>query len=136
MKMTLPSSTVAPGAGLAAVLTLPCRRVTQPHQLRGLRLGVPAAGPGAGRAAGVVAAFARVLAGAGVTLDDVELVAVAPHPLDQPWTGGEWDVELSALVRGDVDAIYVDGPAGPLADAVGACRLPCPTAGEPAPLLG
>ena len=113
-----------------AILTRHDTGVAGPDGLRGRRLGVP-------RhpehlidfwAAMALHGFESALGLAGLTLDDVELVDLEPHPLDQRWSvrgsgtsGGQWDVEASALVRREVDAVYVKGAPGvETARAIGA----------------
>lgn len=48
--------------------------------------------------------FAGALSLAGLSLDDATLVEVTAEP-----GGGQWEAELAALARGDVDAVYVKG---------------------------
>ncbi|MGW1027699.1 ABC transporter substrate-binding protein [Streptomyces sp. NPDC002577] len=85
---------VAPGSGVRGAAAL-----------RGLRLAVPKhTVPIDFWRAMALRGFQGALASAGHTLDDAALV-------DVPADGhrGQWAAELDALVRGDVDAVYVKG---------------------------
>jgi ABC-type nitrate/sulfonate/bicarbonate transport system substrate-binding protein len=113
-----------------AILSLPRAGIDGPDKLRGRRLGVPRHPDSLIDfwAAMALHGFESALGLAGLSLDDAELVDIASHPLDQPWsvTGagtrpGQWDVEANALLRGEVDAVYVKGAPGvEIAEAIGA----------------
>jgi ABC-type nitrate/sulfonate/bicarbonate transport system substrate-binding protein len=106
-----------------SILVRPDARITRAAQLKGLRLALPPFRPedlarnqrGRSIARGMsLAGYKGALASAGLTLDDVELVELA----EQEQTGagatnlgsGLWR-GIDALVRGDVDAVYVKGAA-------------------------
>ncbi|MFG3051737.1 ABC transporter substrate-binding protein [Kitasatospora sp. NPDC048239] len=79
--------------------------VTEPGQLRGLRLAVPRHGIGIDFwRAMALSGLHGALALAGLTLDDARLVDVPAAP-----GGGQWAAELAALRDGTVDAVYVKG---------------------------
>ncbi|MFD9684284.1 ABC transporter substrate-binding protein [Kitasatospora sp. NPDC001309] len=79
--------------------------ISEPGQLRGLRLAVPHHGIGIDFwRAMALAGFRGALALAGLGLEDAELVDVPAVP-----GGGQWSAELSALRDGLVDAVYVKG---------------------------
>ncbi|MEU3567487.1 ABC transporter substrate-binding protein [Kitasatospora sp. NPDC036755] len=79
--------------------------ISEPGQLRGLRLAVPRHGIGIDFwRAMALAGFRGALGLAGLTLADAELVDVPGVP-----GGGQWSAELSALRDGTVDAVYVKG---------------------------
>ncbi|MFB6889556.1 ABC transporter substrate-binding protein [Kitasatospora sp. NPDC056327] len=79
--------------------------VTDPGQLRGLRLAVPHHGISIDFwRAMALAGLHGTLALAGLTADDVEWVEVPATP-----GGGQWAAELAALRDGVVDAVYVKG---------------------------
>jgi ABC-type nitrate/sulfonate/bicarbonate transport system substrate-binding protein len=113
-----------------AILSLPSARIDGPDRLRGKRLGVPRHPDHVIDfwAAMALHGFESALGLAGLTLDDAELVDIASHPLDQRWSvtgagtqGGQWEVEANALLRGEVDAVYVKGAPGvEIAQAIGA----------------
>ncbi|WP_051837931.1 ABC transporter substrate-binding protein [Streptomyces sp. NRRL WC-3742] len=79
--------------------------ITEPAQLRGLRLAIPHHGIAIDFwRAMALAGFHGALGRAGLTLDDAELVDVPAPP-----GGGQWAGELAALRDGAVDAVYVKG---------------------------
>jgi ABC-type nitrate/sulfonate/bicarbonate transport system substrate-binding protein len=113
----VPGST--PPAGRGVVLSLPSAAIQGPAGLRGRRLGV--AGD---RTAAALRGFEAALARAGLTLADADPVDIGAHPLDQRWTGTAWDVEANALLRGEVDAVFVGGAHGAeIAAAIGATTV-------------
>lgn len=92
------------------ILVRPGSGITQPSQLKGLRVALPAFQES--RAASIVRAMSLqgirgALSIAGLTLDDVQFVDVpargAPTSENELWGG------LDYLVRGSVDAMYVKG---------------------------
>ncbi|MFF2041977.1 ABC transporter substrate-binding protein [Kitasatospora sp. NPDC058170] len=79
--------------------------ITDPGQLRGLRLAVPRHGIGIDFwRAMALSGLNGALALAGLTLDDARPVDVPAAP-----GGGQWAAELAALRDGTVDAVYVKG---------------------------
>jgi ABC-type nitrate/sulfonate/bicarbonate transport system substrate-binding protein len=111
-----PGDSPPAGRGATAILTLPVTGIAGPGDLRGRRLGVPTGEAGAS----ALRAYELALGLAGLALGDADLVGIAPHPLDQRWTGA-WDVEANALLRGEVDAVHVTGDTGDAAAlAIGA----------------
>jgi ABC-type nitrate/sulfonate/bicarbonate transport system substrate-binding protein len=112
------------------ILSRPCAGIAEPHDLRGHRVGVPRHPDDLidVRSAMALHGFESALGLADLTLDDVELVDIGPHPLDQRWSTagagtleGQCNVEANALVRGDVDAVYVRGVPGlEVAQTIGA----------------
>ncbi|MFE4513360.1 ABC transporter substrate-binding protein [Kitasatospora sp. NPDC056783] len=79
--------------------------ITEPAQLRGLRLAIPRHGIGIDFwRAMALAGFRGALGLAGLTLADSEPVDVPGIP-----GGGQWSAELAALRDGTVDAVYVKG---------------------------
>ncbi|MFD4655359.1 ABC transporter substrate-binding protein [Kitasatospora sp. NPDC058444] len=79
--------------------------ITEPGQLRGLRLAVPHHDIGIDFWRAMALAGLRGALGlAGLTLADAELVEVPGAE-----SGGQWSAELAALRDGTVDAVYVKG---------------------------
>jgi ABC-type nitrate/sulfonate/bicarbonate transport system substrate-binding protein len=113
-----------------AVLTRPDARVADPGDLHGRRLGVPRQADARidFRAAMALHGFETALGLAGLTLDDAVLVDVPTPPRDASWSvsgvgtpAGQWDLEAEALLRADVDAVYVKGAPGvEIAQTIGA----------------
>jgi ABC-type nitrate/sulfonate/bicarbonate transport system substrate-binding protein len=104
-----------------AVLARPHNTIAEPADLRGLRLGVPRHADQQidFRAAMALHGFESALGLASLTLDDVVLVDLHAPPREARWSvsgagtpHGQWDLEAEALLRGDVDAIYVKGAPG------------------------
>lgn len=100
-----------------AILVRPDSGITDPAQLKGLRLALPAfiEHPIASHVRGSSIARGMSLAGykgalkiAGLTLDDVTLVEVPSGRGNRNGLGELW-AGLEALVAGDVDAVYVKG---------------------------
>jgi len=109
-----------------AILTLPDSGIKKPADLRGRRVGIPVHGNSIDfQRAGALRGFVVTLETAGLTHKDVELVDLpagiyssqeadprAPQSANGWSNGGAYTAELYALVRGDVDAIYVKGAHG------------------------
>lgn len=106
-----------------SILVRPDTKLTHAVQLEGLRLALPPFRPddlahnrrGRSIARGMsLAGYKNALASAGLTLDDVELVELKEEEQTGPGAGdlgtGLWR-GIDALVRGEVDAVYVKGAA-------------------------
>jgi ABC-type nitrate/sulfonate/bicarbonate transport system substrate-binding protein len=106
-----------------SILVRPDTPVARPAQLKGLRLALPPFRPedlaqnqrGRSIARGMsLAGYKGALASAGLGLDDVELVELAAQEDTGPGAAnlgsGLWR-GIDALVRGEVDAVYVKGAA-------------------------
>ncbi|MFG1878107.1 ABC transporter substrate-binding protein [Sphaerisporangium sp. NPDC049003] len=118
-----------------AVITRPYVTIQDPEDLRGRRLGLPLSKgvPVDVRRATALRGFQGALWAGGLTLNDVHLVDVpvtpvpgrrtsvpavlggprrASTPAGLPGAGSrQWEPELEALARGDIDAVYVKGAA-------------------------
>ncbi|MEU8267343.1 ATP-binding cassette domain-containing protein [Sphaerisporangium sp. NPDC049002] len=116
-----------------AVITRPYVTIQDPEDLRGRRLGLPLSKgvPVDVRRATALRGFQGALWAGGLTLNDVHLVDVpvtpvpgwrtsvpavlggprrASTPAGLPGAGSrQWEPELEALARGDIDAVYVKG---------------------------
>ena len=113
-----------------AILVLPGSGIASPHGLRGRRLGLPSR---AARCidifrAAALRGFLSALSLESMTHADVELVDVPAAPIDggdapavladyfsnpsSAWSRSLYAAEVRALLRGDVDAIYVKGSLG------------------------
>lgn len=115
-----------------ALLARPDAGIVDAYDLRGRRLGVPRDRNAQidFRAAMALHGFETALGLVDLTLDDVSVVDLDLPRDDTRWsTGGgtapgQWDPEAEALVRGDVDAIYVKGAPGvEIAEAIGAVEV-------------
>ena len=103
-----------------AILVRPGSGITTPAQLQGKRLALPVFRAedlrenrrGRSIARGMsLAGYKGVLASAGLTLDDVQLVEVgAEAPTQTNLGAGLWQ-GIAPLLRGEVDAVYVKGAA-------------------------
>ncbi|MET8825552.1 ABC transporter substrate-binding protein [Streptomyces sp. NPDC004610] len=90
---------VAPGSGIRGAAALRGRRLALPrHPL-----------PIDFWRAMALRGFEGALASAGYGLEDAELIDVPADDGGGGRSGAQWSAELAALVRGDVDAIYVKG---------------------------
>lgn len=94
-----------------AILALPDANISRPADLRGRRIGIPRHRylEIDFRAAQALRGFHNALGLAGLKLDDVERVdleATRSGPRDS------WATEIDALLRREVDAVFVKGAAG------------------------
>ncbi|MBB4663257.1 ABC transporter substrate-binding protein [Conexibacter arvalis] len=109
--------------GYQGVLALPDAGIGEPAQLHGRRLALPRrepdrAGPDVARAA-ACRGFDAATGLACLFADEYELTDVAVAPGEAPYAA-----ETAALLRGEVDAIYVAGTAGrAVAERIGAVEV-------------
>ncbi|MEV6982243.1 ABC transporter substrate-binding protein [Sphaerisporangium sp. NPDC051017] len=91
------------------IVTRPHVTIREPEDLRGRRLGLPLRRdvPVDVRRATALRGLRNALWAGGLTLNDAHLIDLPTTPADAAWAP-----ELEALARGEVDAVYVRGPAG------------------------